>query len=341
MTNQLLPKPARASVPWWLWLNVLSLDAPFVAVLWQAALAHCYRVQLLPGARITLFLAVWLIYMVDRVLDSFAPAVSGRFSARHAFYRRNRRVFSLIVIPAAAVLVALLSFLTIPAAVMLRGASLAFVVVIYLLHFAAWKHRAIYLAGNFIVCATGIALLWWLPLPRNFQFGVSAGLLGMFAVALNPRWHGAFRIVPKELICGYLFALGCSLTVSFHTMDFNAGPLSPDVMLMAVLFALNCVAIACYERETDAATDPNSISQTWPGIVRMYPALLVTFGVFAALIVPRGIHPEMMFLTAAVALSTALLAALHVFARRLTPELSRVLADVAVALPIVLLIARA
>jgi len=73
----------------------------------------------------------------------------------------------------------------------------------------------------------------------------------------------------------------------------------------------------------------------------MYPALLVTFGVFAAFIVPRGIHPEMIFLTAAVTLSTAFLAALHVFARRLTPELSRVLADVAVALPIVLLIARA
>lgn len=328
-------------MPWWLWLNVLSLDAPFVAVLWQTALAHCYRVQLLPGAQVSLFLAVWVIYMVDRVLDSSAPVEGGAFTARHSFYRRNRRLFCFAVIPAATILLALLSFLAIPGAVMLRGASLSFVVAIYLLHFAARKHRALYLVGNFFIFAIGLGLLWWLPLPRVFQLGVSGGLLGMFAVALNPRWHGVFRIVPKELICGYLFAVGCSLSVSFHTMDFNAGPLSPEVMLMALLFALNCVAIACYERETDAATDPNSIAQTWPGIVRVYPALLVTFGVFAAFIVPRAIRPELIFLTGAVALSTALLAALHVFARRLTPELTRVLADVAVALPIVLLIARA
>lgn len=341
MTVQTPPEPPRARVQWWLWLNLYSLDAPIVAVLWQTALAHCYRVKLLPGAQIALFLAVWLIYMMDRILDSFGPVSTSHMSARHAFYRKNRVLFSVIAIPAATALLALLSLTTIPAAIMVRGASLAFVVAIYLLQFAAWRHRGIYLTGNLLLSAVGIAVVWWLPLPRNFQLGVSGGLIGMLAVALNPRWHGVFRIVPKELICGYLFAVGCSLSVSFHTMDFNAGPFSPDVVLMALLFALNCVAIACYERKTDASADPNSISQTWPGIVRMYPALLTTFGVFAAFIVPRSIHPEMLFLTAAVTLSTAFLAALHLFARRLTPELSRVLADVAVALPIVLLIARA
>ncbi len=340
VTDHALPNSRRDSVPWWLWLNLLSLDAPFVAILWQAALAHCYHVKLLPGTQVALFLAVWLIYMVDRVLDSFAPVSTGRMSARHAFYRTNRRFFTVIAIPAVTVLLALLSAFAIPAAVMLRGASLAFLVAIYLLHFAAWKHRGIYITGNALVSAAGIAIIWWLPLPGNFQMGVTFGLLVMFAAALNPRWHGIFRVVPKELICGYLFAVGCSLNVGFHTMDASVGPLSPEVLLMALLFALNCVAIACYERKTDAAVDPNSISQTWPGIVRLYPALLVTFGVFAAFVVPRSIDPELILLTAAVTLSTGLLAALHVFARRLTPELSRVLADAALALPIVLLIFR-
>ncbi len=341
MTNHDLSDSPRARNQWWLWLNLLSLDAPIVAVLWQSALAHCYRVKLLPGTQITLFLAVWLIYMVDRVLDSYAPAAVDRMSARHAFYRRNRKLFSMVAIPATAILLALLSLMTIPAAVMIRGATLAFLVALYLLHFAAIKHRIIYITGNIIVCVIGIAFLWWLPLPQNFRVGVSCGLLGMFGVGLTPRWHGVFRIVPKELICGYLFALGCSLNVGFYSMDSFASPFSPEVLLMALLFSLNCVAIACYERKTDAVADPNSISHTWPGIVRMYPALLVTFGVFAAIVVPRAIHPEMLFLTVAVTLSTAFLAALHVFARRFTPELSRVLADVAVALPIVLLIARA
>ncbi len=341
MTDQGLTSSSRTGVKWWLWLNLLSLDAPIVAVLWQSALAHCYRMKLLPGAQITLFLAVWLIYMVDRVLDSYAPVSADRMSTRHAFYRRNRKLFSMVAIPAAAVVLAMLALLTIPAAVMVRGATLAFLVALYLLHFAARKHRAIYITANVIVCALGFTVLWWLPLPQNLRLGAFCGLLSMFAVALTPRWHGIFRLLPKELICGYLFALGCSLNVSFYSSDSYANPFSPEVLLMALLFSLNCVAIACYECKTDAAADPTSISQTWPGIVRMYPAFLATFGVFAAIIVPRAIDPGMIFLTLAITLSTALLAALHIFARRFTPELSRVLADVAVALPIVLLIARA
>jgi hypothetical protein len=331
---------SRTRTPWWLWLNLLSLDAPIVAVLWQAALGHCYRVKLLPGTQAALFLAVWLIYMVDRVLDSFAPVPEGRMSARHAFYRRNRRLICILVIPTATLLLLLLSLFAIPGAVMLRGASLGFLVALYLLHFAAWKHRTLYTIGNVAITAAGIAALWWLPLPRSFQVSASGGLFGIFAVALNPRWRGVFRIVPKELICGYLFALGCSLNVGFHSMDHNAGPLSPDVLLMALLFTLNCVAIGCYERGTDANTDPHSISQTWPAVARLYPALLLTFGLCATFFVPRGIHPEIVLLTAAITLSTVFLAALHVFARRLPPELSRVLADVALALPIVLLIVR-
>ncbi|HEY2574610.1 MAG TPA: hypothetical protein VGH65_11090, partial [Verrucomicrobiaceae bacterium] len=211
---------------------------------------------------------------------------------------------------------------------------------IYLLHFAGWKHRAIYLGGNLLLCAVGLAALWYLPLPKNFRMLGSWSLLLMLLVALSPRWRGVFRLIPKELICGYLFAIGCSLSVSFHTMDFNAGPLSLDVMLMASLFALNCVAIACYERKTDALIDQTSISQTWPAVARHYPALLATFGAFAIFIVSRGIRPELLLLSIAVVLSTASLAALHFFARRLTPDLSRVLADVAVALPILLVIFR-
>lgn len=332
--------PSGHRAPWWLWLNILSLDAPIVAVLWQKALAHCYSIKLLPGAQTSLFLAVWLIYMVDRILDSFAPIPDRFVSARHAFYRRNRTFFCLVVIPAAALLLGLLALFALPGAVMLRGAALAFLVALYLLHFAGWKHRVIYLCGNLVITAFGLAILWNLPLPRNFQVIASWSLLLLFAVALVPRWRGAFRLVPKELICGYLFAVGCSLSVSFHTMDYNAGPLSLDVILMASLFALNCVAIACYERKTDAVVDQASISQTWPAVARLYPALLATFGAFAVFVISRGAHPELVLLTGAVMLGTAFLAALHVFARRLTPDLSRVLVDVAVALPILLIIVR-
>jgi hypothetical protein len=78
-------KPA----PVWLWPNILSLDAPLVAVTWQAFLAQRYAFPLRLAGRIELFLAVWAIYIADRLLDVRKPAMTQE-SVRHRFYRAHR-----------------------------------------------------------------------------------------------------------------------------------------------------------------------------------------------------------------------------------------------------------
>lgn len=60
----------RNNIPWWLWPNVLNLDAPIVAVVWQEMFARVVGEQLTAEHRWLLFLAVWQIYFVDRWLDS-------------------------------------------------------------------------------------------------------------------------------------------------------------------------------------------------------------------------------------------------------------------------------
>ena len=58
-----------------LWLTVLSLDAPAVAVLWQLLFARSFHARLGASVTILLALVVWLIYVADRVLDALkAPA---------------------------------------------------------------------------------------------------------------------------------------------------------------------------------------------------------------------------------------------------------------------------
>jgi hypothetical protein len=79
------------STPWWLWPNLLSLDAPTVAVLWQSFLAHHYSLPLSPAARAALGLTVWATYLLDRLLDARQPA-SAAEPARHRFYRRHARL---------------------------------------------------------------------------------------------------------------------------------------------------------------------------------------------------------------------------------------------------------
>jgi hypothetical protein len=76
-----------------LWLTVLSLDAPAVAVLWQLLFAHSFHVRLGASVTILLALVVWLIYVADRVLDALKGPARGAEATRHIFYRRHLLAF--------------------------------------------------------------------------------------------------------------------------------------------------------------------------------------------------------------------------------------------------------
>ena len=72
----------------WLWPNLLSLDAPIVALLWQILFLRCFHGQLGMLPAVLLALAVWLIYVADRILDAWRGCA---VQPRHEFYRRHWR----------------------------------------------------------------------------------------------------------------------------------------------------------------------------------------------------------------------------------------------------------
>jgi hypothetical protein len=78
---------------WWQAANLLSLDAPVVAVVWQALLAQVTGTMLLPAGRWALGLTVWAIYLADRLLDVREGRRAPR-TARHEFTRRNGRAMT-------------------------------------------------------------------------------------------------------------------------------------------------------------------------------------------------------------------------------------------------------
>jgi hypothetical protein len=97
------------SAPLWLWPNLLSLDAPLVAVLWQGFLAYRFSLPLRPTGRLVLGLTVWSIYLLDRLLDARKPP-SPNEPARHRYYRRHGQLMAalLAVVLASDLLIALL-----------------------------------------------------------------------------------------------------------------------------------------------------------------------------------------------------------------------------------------
>ena len=118
---------SRIRYPIWLWLNLLSLDAPAVAVAWCALLARSRGLTVEPVVLVILASVVWAIYTADRLFDvrSAIPATS-----RHRFARAHR-VALLLPLVAAVLLSLSLSTLTLPLDTLLRGLVAAVGVALY------------------------------------------------------------------------------------------------------------------------------------------------------------------------------------------------------------------
>ncbi len=104
--------------PWWLWPNLLSLDAAFVAVVWQRFLAETIA-PVQPVVTLILGLSVWLVYTADRILDTLSPC-TGTESPRHQFARAYRWPLLAVALPVLVLDVGL-AFVYLPAVHILSG----------------------------------------------------------------------------------------------------------------------------------------------------------------------------------------------------------------------------
>ncbi|MBV8843409.1 MAG: hypothetical protein JO307_11420 [Bryobacterales bacterium] len=111
----------------WLWPNLLSLDAPLVAVLWQILFVRCFRAEPDIAAAALLVASVWLIYSGDRMLDAWRGTVN---RPRHEFCRRHWRsllpIWGFVFAATACV-----AWLALPQVVFIRGLCLVAIVGIY------------------------------------------------------------------------------------------------------------------------------------------------------------------------------------------------------------------
>jgi hypothetical protein len=84
------PGPTYPRPRWWQWPTVGSLDAPAVALLWQAALAGAAGFRLRPVHALVLGASVWLAYAADRWIEGWRLDPSRVRTHRHQFYQRWR-----------------------------------------------------------------------------------------------------------------------------------------------------------------------------------------------------------------------------------------------------------
>ena len=90
-----------------LW-HLLSLDAPAVAAVWTMYAAHAFGVLLPWSAPAALALAVWMLYVADRMADA---AGETELQERHRFHHRHRHALGGAVAGALPVLILFLVLL--------------------------------------------------------------------------------------------------------------------------------------------------------------------------------------------------------------------------------------
>ena len=205
--NRRVPRRWRAVVndtlPWWLWPNVLALDAPVVAVVWQRFLTGVAGSPVPLGATVALGLIVWGVYLGDRALDAMRGANASdrhRFAARHAT--------ALVRVSAAALLAgAAVAVLTLPVRYLCAGALVAagtgaYLVAVHAARGAALKGAAkVVLVGAMFAAGVAIPLAAAGTVPVRDWLPGCAAFAGLCALncALIARWEDGPAAPPAWL----------------------------------------------------------------------------------------------------------------------------------------------
>jgi hypothetical protein len=277
--------------PLWLLPNLMSLDAPLVAVAWLYVFTKTWRLGQLGYMPVVTFailaMAVWVVYAVDRLLDASIRGVeSGRCEARHLFHAKHSRVFK----------------------VGIGLASLACIVLVVM-------HLPVAVFSYLLVLCMMIG--------------------GFFAMSLFSQSGEQDVPYAKNLLAGGAFAFGTAMAAHVY-LPWGVDELirSREFICFAVLCFLNITAIDLWER----AERSNDL-ETKAGAELALSLPLTLLGaaslVFALLDHEMSTRPFFY----AILTGAALLQILNRTRHRFQLETLRVLADVALLVPVLVFLA--
>lgn len=315
-----IPLPAPHRHLWWHRFNWLALDAVLVAVAWLPVFGKMTGARLTMVNTVVLGGVVWLVYMLDRLLDS---RVTQNRQQRHHFAGRHWKWLLplLLVVGNGIVYLALyrMRWITVQAGLWIGAAVLMYFIVVAASRWKAVSQPLLLLMSSLMI----------LGLVQGEQQG-TAGLQLWRAVAVGTiatvlyfglRFHydpPPWTLVKKGM-GGYLFALGVAVAPFSHTQDWLGLLRSAPVMLFAGACALNSLGIRLWEAGTPE--DPESAL-----LRRIYPWLLAAVG-FGALAQAFGADPWTRPMLLGVAVCVAGFGAMHWGHRRWPSAMCGVTAD--------------
>mgnify|MGYP001588954691 CR=1 FL=1 len=308
--------------PAWLIPNLLSLDAPIVALVWMWMLADTLRVQYVElSSYLLLAAAVWCVYVVDRIRDvsrGLHP-IEGEMPWRHRFHWNSRWVLILLV----AALISYCGFFAMfqmSRVLLTVGVVGAVLVACYLLVSLFDKADVAY-GKNMVAGVT-------------FAYGVAAPIV----VASEP-----LPLVLSDVFRSFEGAEGLQIitalfsflaqSVGMVLLTLNIVLLSVPVLLFGLLCVMNINAIDLWERSR-RSNDPE-VKQESEVALSMGLFILVVGAVFAVAFVVDDYSAPLCY---AVMSSAGLLHVINRSRARFSVAALRVLADLALVIPVPLVV---
>ena len=203
------------------YFNFLSIDAVLIALTWQGDFARTVDVTLTWQERTFLGISVWIVYILDHLLDA-----SRQFKS-------------------------LLKAESFDCSAPTSTSSFNFNCCEAARHHFARRHRTLLLGGLFIAMLVDLTLAFTFS-PPMLLAGCALGLLTFFYLLINAVLL-RYGIWPRgrEIIVALIFSLGCALMPLMHA----AAPIDllPSITAFALLGMINCILIARMERTVPLA----------------------------------------------------------------------------------------
>ncbi len=308
--------------PWWLYPNLLSLDAPVVAVVWMWTLAKSLRVDYVESYTYWLVAAaVWCVYVLDRIFDVVRIRVSvgedGVLAERHVFHWKHRKVLLFLVL--VVIIGAIYSAFNIASGALLSVGISGMVLVLVYLQVRKIDAGEIAYIKNFVA-------------GMIFAYGVSAPII-VESVVLPKYFSDAWYHLSNqenlpfmEVLINSLYNLawmvrGCIINV------FLISPILP--ILFGLLCFLNITAIDLWGKSR--STDDDDEKDAYE--VMLGTGLIVLVGITVFIMANYLSELERAFCYVLM-VSAALLQLLNKYRSRFHLNAQRVLADLILILPV-------
>ena len=284
----------RTRVPIWLIPNLLSLDAPLVAVAWLYIFASTWRVYYHPWPPYAaLALSAWCIYVLDRLFDSFLHRGGEGLRLRHRVHKRLRRVL-LALVPVALGGVVWLSMTRLPVAIFSYAAPGVVLV-------------AGYFASSLLAAQSDD-----IPYLKNLV----AGIAFSYGTAVGAHVYTSYGMAGGG--GGYFFSAGV-----FDLLK------SREMLIFGVLCALNITAVNVWERGRSLAEPEAKAADEM--MLTLPLAMLAGFALLFAM-QADPVSPLRPFYYA-ILVSAALLMAVNRIKQRFSTDALRVIADLCLLAP--------